>query len=117
MFEIEFYKTADGKCPVEAFLISLNIRMRAKALRAINLLADFGNTLREPDSKPLGDGIFELRVKLGTDIVRIIYFFCEGKAVVLTNGFVKKTQKTPDNYIRQARIYRADYLKRRKQNG
>ena len=117
MFEIEFYKTADGKCPVEAFLISLNIRMRAKALRAINLLADFGNTLREPDSKPLGDGIFELRVKLGTDIVRIIYFFCEGKAVVLTNGFVKKTQNTPDNYIRQARIYRADYLKRRKQNG
>ena len=117
MFEIEFYKKADGKCPVEDFLISLDARMRAKALRAIKLLADFGNALREPDSKPIGDEIFELRAKLGTDIVRILYFFCEGQAVVLTNGFMKKTQKTPDNQIRQARIYRADYLERRKQNG
>ena len=95
----------------------MSIMLRPKALRAIKLLADFGNTLREPDSKPIGDGIFELRAKLGTDIVRILYFFCEGQAVVLTNGFVKKTQKTPDNQIRQARIYRADYLERRKQNG
>lgn len=37
--------------------------MRAKLLRTIELLQQNGNELREPYSKSLGDGIFELRVK------------------------------------------------------
>ena len=90
MFKVIFYRKCNGESPVEKFLLSLDIKMRAKVLRAINLLADFGNKLREPDSKLLEDGIFELRVKLGSDIVRVLYFFCEGRIVVLTNGFVKK---------------------------
>ena len=56
-------------------------------------------------------------VKLGSDIVRVLYFFCEGRIVVLTNGFVKKTQKTPENEIRMAKKYRSEYLKRSKTNG
>ena len=116
MFKVIFYRKCNGESPVEKFLLSLDIKMRAKVLRAINLLADFGNKLREPDSKLLEDGIFELRVKLGSDIVRVLYFFCEGRIVVLTNGFVKKTQKTPENEIRMAKKYRSEYLKRSKTN-
>ena len=61
----------------------------------IELLAKNGSELREPYSKHLGDGIFELRAKVSSDITRVLYFFVIGKKIVLTNGFIKKTQKTP----------------------
>ncbi|WP_368489730.1 type II toxin-antitoxin system RelE/ParE family toxin [Clostridium sp. BJN0013] len=65
--------------------------------------------LREPHSKPIKDGIFELRIKLGSDISRIFYFFCVGNRIILTNGFIKKTQNTPKSEIDRALRYKADY--------
>ena len=41
------------------------------------------------------DGIFELRSIEGNNIVRILYFFDKGRIIIATNGFMKKTQKTP----------------------
>ena len=41
------------------------------------------------------DGLYEIRVKLGSEIFRIFWFFDEGKLVVFANGFQKKTQKPP----------------------
>ena len=58
----------------------------------------------------------ELRAKVGSDISRVLYFFVVGHKVVLTNGFIKKTQKTPRSGIERAKKYRADYLSR-KENG
>ena len=55
----------------------------------------FGNKLRMPYSRELSDGIFELRTQVGNDISRILYFFIVGKNIILTNGFRKKTEKTP----------------------
>ena len=46
--------------------------------------------LREPYSKHLDDGIFELRCKFGSDITRVLYFFYYEGKIILTNGFVKK---------------------------
>ena len=74
-----------------------------------------GNNLREPYSKSLGDGIFEIRAKQGTDITRVLYFFVIGKKVILTNGFVKKTQKTPPQEIETAKKYRTEYEQRKEQ--
>lgn len=68
-----------------------------------------GNELREPYSKSLSDGIFEIRAIQGNNIARVLYFFVVGKKIILTNGFVKKTQKTPDGEIELAKKYRADY--------
>jgi len=48
------------------------------------------------------DGLYEIRVKNGSDIFRIFCFFDEGKLVVLANGFQKKTQKTPKQEIEKA---------------
>ena len=61
----------------------------------------------------MGDGIFELRAKVGSDISRVLYFFVVGRTVVLTNGFIKKTQKTPPAEIERAKQYREDYLSRK----
>ena len=76
-------------------LDSLKPKLLAKTLRTIDLLEMNGPLLREPYSKPLENGIFELRTKQGSDITRVLYFFIVGKKVVLTNGFIKKSQKTP----------------------
>lgn len=72
-----------------------------------------GNELHEPYSKAIQDGIFELRTKVGSDISRVLYFFVIGKKAVLTNGFIKKSQKTPKEEIKTALKYRAEYLSRK----
>lgn len=115
MFDVEFYRLPNGKAPVEEFLDSLNVKMRNKALNSLVLLEEFGNTLREPHSKPIGDGIFELRIKFASDITRIFYFFYVGNKIVLTNGFIKKTQKTPPAEKELAKKYKEDYEARSKE--
>ncbi len=112
MWDVDFYKTEDNIAPVEQFLDSLNIKMRAKALHELNILQQFGSSLREPHSKLIKDGIFELRIKLGSDISRIFYFFRVGNRIILTNGFVKKTNKTPKKEIDKAIKYKIDYERR-----
>ena len=109
-FEIVFYKKRGGQCPIQEFLDSLDVKMRAKALLMVALLREHGANLRLPYSKQLEDGIFELRAKQGSNITRLLYFFFAGKKAVLTNGFVKKTQKTPRAQIQKAKEYRSDYL-------
>lgn len=83
----------------------LSIKMRAKIYGLLVILQEKGNMLREPYSKHLDDGIFELRCKLGSDIVRILYFFFYEGKIVLTNGFVKKRNKTcqseKENFYRE----------------
>ena len=92
-FEVEFYETTDGDKPAKDFLISLDNKMRAKMASMISLLQENGYNLREPYSKHLSEGIFELRAKVGSDITRVMYFFYIDRRVILTNGFVKKTKK------------------------
>lgn len=113
-FEVEFYETAKGEQPAKEFLLSLDKKMRAKMVSIIAILQENGHELREPYSKHLSEGIFELRAKLGSDITRVLYFFYVDRHIILTNGFIKKSAKTPQNEIERAKKYRADYLIRRK---
>ena len=54
-------------------------------------------------------GLYEIRVHIGSDIIRIFCFFETGKLVVLINGFQKKTQKTPLREINVALKLKAEY--------
>ena len=110
-FKAEYYENGD-EIPVKEFLDSLDVKMRAKFLMEIKLLEEKGNQLREPYSKPLRDGIFELRAKVGTDISRVLYFFYYEGRIVLTHGFVKKTKKTPPSEIEYAKKCRKAFLER-----
>lgn len=112
-FQIIFYNKADGTEPAKEFLDSLDKKMRAKMLRTIEMLQTNRYELREPYSKPVSEGILELRAKTGSDISRVLYFFVVGRKAILTNGFIKKTQKTPREEIERAKRYRADYLCRK----
>lgn len=113
LFEVEYYEKRDGTLPAEEFILSQDTKMQAKLFRLIELLELKGNNLREPYSKFLSDGIYEIRAIQGNDITRVLYFFVVGRKVILTNGFVKKTQKTPKSEIDLAKKYRADYERRR----
>jgi phage-related protein len=55
------------------------------------------------------DGLFEIRIQLGSDIFRIFCFFYKGRLVVLANGFQKKTQKTPRKEIEKALKIKEEY--------
>lgn len=111
-FEIVVYERENGSIPFMEFLDCLSPKMKAKILRDLDLLEDKGNTLREPYSKHLENGIFELRTKLASDITRSLYFFYDGRRIVITHGFVKKQEKTPPAEILRAKEYRADWLRR-----
>lgn len=80
---------------------------------AIDMLKVRGRWLRLPHSRSLENGIYELRAQIGTNAARVLYFFVTGNNAVLTNGFIKKTQKTPANELKKARQYMRDYLSRK----
>ena len=55
------------------------------------------------------DGLYEIRIKQGSNIFRIFCFFDEGKLIILANGFQKKTQKTPNSEIDKALKIKKEY--------
>lgn len=108
-YTLEYYEKEDGTRPAEAFILAQDVKMRAKIFMMLEFLESKGPALREPYSKSLDDGIFEVRAKQGSDITRVLYFFIRGQKIILTNGFVKKTARTPRGEIERAKRYRSDY--------
>ena len=108
-YNIEFYSKNNGEEPVREFILGLEPKMQAKMLKILDLLQVNGPYMRLPYSEHIGDGIFEIRVKQSTNISRVLYFFTICQKIILTNGFIKKTQKTPKNEIDLAKKYRKDY--------
>lgn len=108
--EIEFFATPDGERPARDFLEGLSPKMQAKMLDKIRYLHELGPALRRPHSRHLEDEIYELRAQAEGNISRILYFFVIGDKAVLTHGFVKKTQHTPQKEIKRAEKYRRQYL-------
>ena len=63
-------------------------------------------------------GLYEARIKLGSNIWRVFCFFDGDRLVVLMNGFQKKTQRTPKNEIEKALKIMAEYYEQKaKENG
>ena len=111
--EVIFYKTEDGFKPAGQFINSVeDMKLRAKIIRSVKLLEQFGKNLGMPDSKHLRNGIYELRTIQSNNIARCLYFFTVGDKAVITNGIIKKTQKTPPDVIELAEKYREDYERR-----
>jgi phage-related protein len=108
-----FYRTADGKCPIKEFLDSLDGKASQKIAWVLNLLEDLESIPSLYFKKLVSsDGIWECRIKHGSNIYRILCFMFKNSNIVLTHGFIKKTQKTPKNEIEKAEKYKNDFIKR-----
>jgi len=92
------------------FFAKQNKKVKAKIIWTFDLVEDL-QRVPETYLKHIEntDGLYEMRVQLGTDIFRIFCFFDRGQVVVLVNGFQKKTQKTPKKEIELALKIKAEY--------
>lgn len=101
-WKLEEYTAPNGDKPVLTFLTGLEGKHKRQAIALIELLRERGNTIREPQSKMVETGLFELRGHQ----VRIFYVFLPGQRIVLLDGIVKKKDEIPATALKRVRAYR-----------
>jgi phage-related protein len=97
-YKIEYY-SARVLAEIEAWPVDV----LADYARLVELLMEHGPNLRMPHSKPMGEGLFELRAKGKEGIGRAFYCFLVGKRMVVVHSMIKKTQQTPELDLTLAR--------------
>jgi hypothetical protein len=100
------------RCPVTEFIDECQPKHQVKIIRFLDLLEEMGPTLPRPYADVLHDGIHELRIKLSGEQIRLLYFFCYQKYIVLYYGFVKNTDRVPETLINKVIAYRNDFMSR-----
>ena len=115
MRTVDFYRLPNNISPIEVFLDSLTGKQAQKVLWVLQLIEEVDAVPRQYFKKLVDtEGIWEVRVQFGNDIFRLLGFFYDGSLLILTNGFAKKTQKTPPQEIELAICRKNEYLARRK---
>lgn len=114
MRKINFYITKSGKKPVQKFLDQLNEKQVSKVLWVLKFIRDHEKVPRQYFKKLINtDDLWEVRVVQGNNIFRFLCFFDGDKLIVVTNGFQKKTQKTPKQEIALAEKRKKEYISRK----
>ncbi len=111
-WQILFCDEIERSCPVTHFINQCQPKHQVKVLRLLSLLEEQGPVLPRPYADILHDGIHELRFNLAQDKVRVLYFFCYQKFIVLYYVFLKNTQKVPEKFISKVIDYRDSFLDR-----
>ena len=106
---VVFYKTEAGNEPVRDWLKSLK-REDRKTIGEDIKTAPFGWPLGMPLIRKLGSGLWEVRSNISQDIARTLFTVAD-QMMVLLHGFIKKSQKTPQNELSTARLRLADLQK------
>lgn len=113
MKRIDFYKTPAGVSPVEDFLDTLTDNQTKKILWVLKLVRELDPVPSQYFTKLVNtDDIWEVRVQLGGNIFRLLGFLEGDSLVILTNGFQKKTQKTPHREIELAEARKREHQSR-----
>jgi len=117
MRTVNFYRLSNGKSPVDEFLDSLTGKQAQKVLWVLQVIEELDVIPKQYFKKLVdSDDIWEVRIQFGNDIFRLLGFFDGGALIILTNGFAKKTQKTPPQEIELAVRRKDDYLERKKKS-
>jgi phage-related protein len=99
-----FFRTDAGGEPVRDWLRGLPLSEDRKRIGADIKTVEFGWPIGMPVCRPLGDGIYEVRTGLTQNrIARVLFYIDKKGRMVLLHGFLKKTQKTPDEDLELAR--------------
>ena len=75
----------------------------ARYLRYADRMKVYGPDLGMPHTRPMGDGLFELRLKAEEGIARVLYCTLIGKKIITLHQFIKKSDKTPPKELALAR--------------
>ena len=87
----------------EDFLLVQPIKVQDKIFKVLEIIETYERVPSNYLTSIIGTkGLYEARIKLGSNIWRVFCFFDKGKLVILLNGFTKKTQKTPKKEINKA---------------
>ncbi len=111
-YRIDFVQLESGNIPFEKFLDSLNKLERSEVLSSIEEFREYlsnNQQLSPKISKPLRNGIYELKINHLNRTTRAFYFFQIGRLIIFTHGLVKKTNKTPNEEIEKAIKYKKIY--------
>ena len=109
VIKARFYRLSDsGTEPVRDWIMSLPHEERQKIGRVIRLV-ECGWPIGMPICRPLGDGIFEIRISLDKRIARVMFCIAAGEMWLL-HSFIKTTQKTPPRDMHLARQRRGVLL-------
>lgn len=101
ILSVVFYRTEAGSEPVREWLRELTVEDR-KAIGIDIKTVQYGWPLGMPLVRKMEPGLWEVRCGIADGIARVL-FTAKGGQMVLLHGFVKKTQKTPDNDLKTAR--------------
>jgi phage-related protein len=93
---------------VELSLLELPAGMLAKFTRYAEKMETYGPDLGMPHTKPMGKGLFELRLQAQEGIARVFYCCVKNRQIIVLHHFIKKTQQTPKAHIQLARIRQQD---------
>jgi phage-related protein len=105
-----FFRTEAGGEPVRDWLKGLPSSEDRKRIGEDIKTVEFGWPIGMPVCKPLGDGIHEVRTRLGQNrIARVLFYIDKKGRMVLLHGFMKKTQKTPNEDLELARTNKAKH--------
>jgi phage-related protein len=111
--EAVFFRTDAGREPLRNWLTSLPTNEDCKRIREDIKTVEFGWPIGMPTCRPLGDGVFEVRTNLAQHrIARILFYIDKKGRMVRLHGFIKKTQKTPDEDLDLARQNKIKHQKR-----
>jgi phage-related protein len=117
MFKIEFYIDRAGNEPIVDYMRELNDKAltskehrvrHKKIIEYLEVLSHYGVRAGEPYVKHISGDIWELRPTND----RIFFFYWKDETYLMVHHFIKKTKKTPDREIEQAKRNLADFLER-----
>ncbi|MBA7494503.1 hypothetical protein ES702_05079 [subsurface metagenome] len=109
-FQVEFYFTETARLPAKESLEKTSLQVKIKLAALVKYVADVGEILdirkfrlvdrkeRLYEFKPLGHRFFN--------------FFCEGRKIIITNAYMKKSRRTDRNELRKAISMKKDYARR-----
>ena len=114
--KVTFYTTADGKCPVAEVIDSQTAKVAQKIAWFLKAVQEIEKVPKTYFKKLSDTDFYEVRIELSGNIYRLLGFFHNGNIVILTNGFQRKTQKTPKSEIEVCEARMKDFLARSKKN-
>lgn len=115
MQTINFYRIESGICPIEEFLDALSGKQAQKVLWVLRLIEELDSVPQQYFQKLVNtQDIWEVRVQFGGDIFRLLGFLAGSSLLILTNGFAKKSQKTPRQEIELATRRKNEYVSRQR---